>query len=46
MINEEGLEVLTAASVKMAVFWVVPPSSMVDVYRPFRGAFSLHQGDE
>jgi predicted nucleotidyltransferase len=30
-----GFEVLTAASVKMAVFWVVAPCSMVEVYRRF-----------
>jgi hypothetical protein len=39
-------EVLTAASVKMAVFWVVAPCSLVEVYRRFRGACCLHyQGD-
>jgi hypothetical protein len=32
---------------KMAVFWVVAPCSLVEVYRPFRGAYCLHhQGDE
>jgi hypothetical protein len=30
----------------MAVFWVVVPSSLVEVYRRFRGPFCLHhQGD-
>jgi hypothetical protein len=32
-----GSEFLTAASVKMAVSWVVAPCSLVDVYRRFRG---------
>jgi hypothetical protein len=32
---------------KMAVFWVVAPCSLVDVCRRFRGAFRLnHQGVE
>jgi hypothetical protein len=31
----------------MAVFWVVAPCSLVEVYRRFRGAYCLHhQGDE
>jgi hypothetical protein len=30
-------EVLTAASTKMAVFWVVEQCSLVEVYRCFRG---------
>jgi hypothetical protein len=31
---------------KMTVFWVVAPCSLVEVYRRFRGAFCLHyQGD-
>jgi hypothetical protein len=39
-------QVLTAASMKMAVFWVVAPCSLVEVYRRFRGACCLHhQGD-
>jgi hypothetical protein len=29
--NELGSEVLTAASMKMAVFWVVAPCSLVEV---------------
>jgi hypothetical protein len=33
-------EVLTAAGTKMAVFWVVAPCSLVEVYRRFR-AMSL-----
>jgi hypothetical protein len=32
-----GFEVLTAVSTKMAVFWVVAPCSLVEVYRRFGG---------
>jgi hypothetical protein len=32
-----GFEVLTAVSTKMAVFWVVAPCSLVEVYQRFRG---------
>jgi hypothetical protein len=40
-------EVLTAANIKMAVFWVVAQCSLVEIYRRFRGAYCLrHQGDE
>jgi hypothetical protein len=35
-------QVLTAASMKMAVFWVVAPRRLVEVYRRFRGACCLH----
>jgi hypothetical protein len=32
---------------KMAVFWVVAPCSLVEVYQRFRGPCCLHyQGDE
>jgi hypothetical protein len=32
---------------KMAIFWVVAPCSLVEVYRRFRGPCCLHhQGDE
>jgi hypothetical protein len=32
---------------KMAVFWVVAPCRLVEVYRRFRGLYCLHhQGDE
>jgi hypothetical protein len=32
---------------KMAVFWVVAPCSLVENFRRFRGSYSLHnQGDE
>jgi hypothetical protein len=34
-----GFEVLTAASMNMAVFWVVTPCSLVEVYQCFRGNF-------
>jgi hypothetical protein len=33
-----GFEVLTVVSIKMAVFWVVAPCSLVEVFRCFRGA--------
>jgi hypothetical protein len=40
-------EVLTAVSTKMAVFWVVAPCSLVEVYQRFRRPCCLHhQGDE
>jgi hypothetical protein len=36
-----------AVSMKMAVFWVVAPCSLVEVYQRFRGPCRLHhQGDE
>jgi hypothetical protein len=38
-------EVLTLASMKMAVFRVVAPYSLVEVYRRFRGAYCLHYQD-
>jgi hypothetical protein len=39
--------VLTAASMKIAVFWDVAPCSLVQVYRRFRGVYYLHhQGDK
>jgi hypothetical protein len=39
-------QVLTAASMKMVVFWVVAPCSLVNLYRRFRGSCCLHhQGD-
>jgi hypothetical protein len=37
-----GFEVLTAVGTKMAVFWVVAPCSLVEVYQRFRGPFCLH----
>jgi hypothetical protein len=42
-----GFEVFTAVSMKIAVFWVVAPCSLVEVYQRFRGPRCLHhQGDE
>jgi hypothetical protein len=32
-----GFEVLTAVSMKMVVFWVAAPCSLVEVYQRFRG---------
>jgi hypothetical protein len=47
IMNYVGFEVLTAVSTKMAVFWVVAPCSLVDVYQRFRGPCCLHhQGDD
>jgi hypothetical protein len=44
---EVGFEVLTAVSMKIAVFWVVAPCRLLDVYQRFRGPCCLHhQGDE
>jgi hypothetical protein len=37
-----GFEVLTAVSTKMAVFWVVAPCSLVEVYHRFRDLCCLH----
>jgi hypothetical protein len=34
-----GFEVLTAVSMKIAVFWVVAPCSLVEVYQRFRAIF-------
>jgi hypothetical protein len=34
------------AGMKMAVFWVVAPFSLVQVYRRFRGACCLHYQEE
>jgi hypothetical protein len=46
-ITRVGFEVLTAVSTKMAVFWVVAPCSLVEVYQRFRGPCCLHhQGDD
>jgi hypothetical protein len=41
-----GFEVFTAVSTKMAVFWVVEPCSLVEVYRRFRGPCCLHYQGE
>jgi hypothetical protein len=39
-----GFQVLTAVSMKMAVFWFLAPYSQVEVYRRFKGACCHHQG--
>jgi hypothetical protein len=41
-VNAVGFEVLAAVSTKMAVFWVVVPCSLVEVYRRFGGPCCLH----
>jgi hypothetical protein len=42
-----GIQILMAASTKMAVLWVAAPCSLVEVYQLFRGAFCLrHQGGD
>jgi hypothetical protein len=38
-------QVLTAASIKVTVFWVVAPCSLVEVNRRFRGTCCLHHQD-
>jgi hypothetical protein len=40
------LKVLTAMSMKMAVFWVVAPCSLVKVHQRFRGSCCLHHQGE
>jgi hypothetical protein len=42
VIHLVAFEVLSAASMKMAVFWVVVPCSLIEVYRRFRGTCCLH----
>jgi hypothetical protein len=37
-----GFEVLTVTSMKMAVFWVVAPCSLVEVYQRFSGTCCFH----
>jgi hypothetical protein len=47
MKNIVGFEVLTAVSMKIAVFWVVAPCNLVEVYERFREpCCHHHQGDE
>jgi hypothetical protein len=41
MFSPVGFEVLMAASMKMAVIWVVAMCSLVEVYQCFRGACCL-----
>jgi hypothetical protein len=43
---EPGFDVLTAVSTKMAVFWVVAPCSLVEVYQRFRGPCCLRHSEE
>jgi hypothetical protein len=38
--------VLTAASMKMIVFWNVAPCNLVDIYRRFGGAYCLQGPDD
>jgi hypothetical protein len=45
-IKKSDFEVLTAASMKIAVFWVVAPCSLVEVYQRFRGPCCLHHQDD
>jgi hypothetical protein len=40
--NIVGFEVFMAVSMKMAVFWVVAPCSLVEFYQRFRGPCCLH----
>jgi hypothetical protein len=41
-----GFQILTAATTKMAVFWVGAPCSLTEDYIRFRGTCCLHhQGD-
>jgi hypothetical protein len=40
-----GFQVLTAVSMKLRVFWDVASCSHVEVDRPFRGEYGVHQGD-
>jgi hypothetical protein len=35
-------QVLAAETIKMVVFWVVAPYSLVEIYRRFRDACCLH----
>jgi hypothetical protein len=45
-LNDVGSETLTSVTPKTAVFWVVAPCSLVEVYRRFRGPRCLyHQTD-
>jgi hypothetical protein len=46
-LNLVAFDVLIAVSMKMAVFWVAAPCSVVEIYCCFRGACCLHhQGDQ
>jgi hypothetical protein len=39
-------QLLMVMSMKMDVFWVVAPCSLVEAYRRFRGACCLHRQDD
>jgi hypothetical protein len=39
-------DVLTAVSMKMAVFWVLAPWSLAEVYQHFRGPCCIHHQDD
>jgi hypothetical protein len=44
--HKVGLEILTVVSTQMAVFWVVAPYSLVEVFQHFRGpCCPHHQGN-
>jgi hypothetical protein len=40
--NQLRFQVLAAPSMKKALFWVVAPCSLVEVYQCFRGASCFH----
>jgi hypothetical protein len=45
--NANGKKLQIKKDMKMAVFWVVAPCSLVEVYQRFRGSCCLHhQGAE
>jgi ribonuclease PH len=44
--REREFQVVTTASMKMAVFWVVAPCSLVEVYRRVRGPCNDRPDDE
>lgn len=37
-----NIQVLTVAGIKMAVFWVAAPCSLLETVRRFRGAYCLY----
>jgi hypothetical protein len=39
-------QVLAAANMNMAVFWVVAPCILAEIHRHFRDSSCLHQGDD
>jgi hypothetical protein len=45
IIDVIGFEVLTAVSMKIAVFWLVAPCSLVEVYQRFRGPIAIRPDD-